>query len=403
MCYQNYKLKDQLITLLLVVVCSTGCKKNDSNIPSGRIDNVLIDGGTSAGFQRIIGGIKLDNLCSVKQTKDGGYIFCGFTENEGASERDVLLLRTNNKGEKIWVKKLSDKYTDQGWHIEITSDNGYIIAATSTISAANTGDNRYGGQLIKTDSNGNQQWKKTYGAEGYNQLSTVRQTTDGGFIASSSEYGNHISYLLKTDELGNESWKKALGSFVEVSFVDKTHDGGFILCGSIQLNIAAPRNGYVIRTNSTGDTLWTKTFVNPYENKIAAIKETADGNFILCGYNANSNDIFGFARLINSTGEQLWNSDFSNLNIDVLDYINITNDNQFIAVGRQSFGSTTKAYLQKIDINGKSLWVKSFNPGTYNLFSEVQQTTDNGFILAGYSISYGNVNAYIVKTGPDGN
>ncbi|MDP7609903.1 MAG: hypothetical protein QF814_09325, partial [Candidatus Marinimicrobia bacterium] len=51
-------------------------------------------------------------------------------------------------------------------------DGGYII----------TGDTEWDGWLIKTDSNGNEEWSQTFGDTGLDRGNLVQQTTDGGHI-----------------------------------------------------------------------------------------------------------------------------------------------------------------------------------------------------------------------------
>ncbi len=389
---------------ILIIISLSNCKKDPAILSSEdtSIHNDIIAGGGVMSFQRIIGGPKLDGLHSVKQTSDGGYVFCGFTENEDASEKDIYLIRTNASGETLWTKRFSGSFTDQGWFVEITSDNGFILAATSNVEASNSSNHNYNGQLIKTDSNGNQEWKQSYTFGNYTNFTTVRQTSDGGFIVCGSEMGTTKGFLLKTDLTGNESWRKTFGGLVELNHVSKTIDGGFILCGITKSTSSSASDEYIIKTNSLGDTLWTKTYGDFKDNTASSIMETATGNFILCGNNANPG-ISGFAQLLNSTGGQIWNTDFSSLNVSGLLSINLTSDNQFIAVGYQTAGSPSKALLQKIDALGNNVWIKFYNPNAYNTFYEVQVTSDNGFISGGYTLTAGNGNAYILKTDVNGN
>ncbi len=395
-------MKPHLIISGFLILSFYSCTKDDEIIEpeptETAITNDIIAGSGSTSFQRIIGGSKLDCLYSVKQTSDNGYVFCGFTENDGATERDIFLIKTNSNGETDWIKKFSDSYTDQGWFVEITSDNGFILATTANLAASSSTNHNYSGQLIKTDASGNQLWKQTYTFGNYTNFTTVRQTSDGGYITCGTDYFSNKGILLKTDASGNENWRKTYGGIVEINNINETIDGGLILCGSIKTTSSSPSDIYIIRTNSAGDTIWTKTYGDASDNTARAIKETPTGNFILCGYNTNP-ESSGYAKLIDSDGEQIWHTDFLSFNVQALDNIITTNDNQFIAVGHNSFGTDNKSLIQKIDNSGNSVWIKWFNPKNYNVFSEIQQTTDNGYIIAGYAFGDG----YIVKTDENGN
>ena len=62
------------------------------------------------------------------------------------------------------------------------------------------------GFLLKTDGQGNEEWRKTFGGgDSY----SVQQTVDGGFIVTGEVYDDdYVVLLLKTDGQGNEEWRK---------------------------------------------------------------------------------------------------------------------------------------------------------------------------------------------------
>ena len=397
------KIKRHITFGLLLFTFLTACKKDNTVLLNDgyTIDNTLITGNGSTSFQRIIGGHEMDVFNSVKQTVDGGFIFCGLTENESASEMDILLYKTNSAGETLWYKLLSDTYSDQGLFIEITNDNGFIIAAFSSLSSTFQQGTNYVGQLIKTDSIGNLIWRQSFTFGDFTSFRSVKQTSDGGYIVCGSELESDKGFLLKTDASGNEIWRKIFGGLVGLGSIDITNDGGFILCGYIKTTTADPADIYIIKTNSSGDTLWTKTYGDNSDNYAGAIKETSSGAFILCGINANT-DASGYAKLIDQNGAEIWHSDFLNSGVGSLQYITPTNDNQFIAIGTQFIGSSPDSYLIKIDGNGNKIWQKTFNFGYNNSLSEVQQTSDNGYVIAGYLHSDLYANALIIKTDSNG-
>jgi hypothetical protein len=91
--------------------------------------------------------------------------------------------------------------------------------------------------LVKTDEEGNKEWSRTFGGTGHDFASSVQQTRDGGFIVggvtSSFGAGKNDLWLIKTDKKGNKEWNKTFGGafWDRASAVRQTADGGFIVAG----------------------------------------------------------------------------------------------------------------------------------------------------------------------------
>ena len=109
-------------------------------------------------------------------------------------------------------------------------------------------------------------WNKTFGGIGSDTASSVQQTADGGYILAGStlSYGSHIhgnaGWLLKTDSNGSEQWNKTFGSGGGASSVQQTADGGYIIAGSMYSDSTGSGDFCLIKTDSNGNKQWSKTF-----------------------------------------------------------------------------------------------------------------------------------------------
>jgi hypothetical protein len=152
-------------------------------------------------FARTYGGTNADGALSVRQTSDGGYIVTGITYSFGAGG-DIFLIKTGANGNIQWAKTYGGGGSEEASSVRQTSDGGYIVAGRTYYFGA-------GGDifLIKTDANGNVQWAKTYGGTGLDWAFSVQQTSDGGYIVTGITYsfgaGSSDIFLVKTDANGN--------------------------------------------------------------------------------------------------------------------------------------------------------------------------------------------------------
>ena len=149
------------------------------------------------------GGSNDDYGSSVQQTTGEGYIIIGTTKSFGNGNKDLWLIKTNSNGNEDWNQTFGGSDNDHGYDVQQTTDGGYIIIGR-TLSFD---ENSYFVWLIKTDSDGTEVWNKTLGGNNGDWGSSIQQTTDGGYIiiGRTWSYGNGGSDVLfiKTDSEGN--------------------------------------------------------------------------------------------------------------------------------------------------------------------------------------------------------
>jgi hypothetical protein len=250
-----------------------------------------------------------------------------------------------------------------------------------------------------------------YGTNQTNRAYCLQQTTDGGYIISgSSIIGgniNQVVYLVKTNSAGSFLWTRTYGLDTTFSYgysVRQTTDGGYIVAGSTRFDSTYDQV-YLIKTDSTGDTLWTKTYGDSnWGSEVAySVEQTTDGGYVTAG---SSTAFWGvYVIKTNSIGDTLWTKIFRRTSNDIGYSIRQTSDNGYIIAGSTWMGvGNTDAYLIKIDSAGSSLWAKTFGGVSDERGYDVKQTTDGGYIIAGYTASFGagNGDALLIKTNNSG-
>jgi hypothetical protein len=354
-------------------------------------------------FAKTYGGTSYDIAYSVQQTSDGGYIVAGYTNSFGAGNYDIFLIKTDAIGNIRWAKTFGGTSDDRAYSVQQTFDGGYIVAGYTESFGAGW----YDIFLIKTDTNGNVQWAKTYGGTSGDVTFSVQQTSDGGYIVAgytaSFGAGDRDIFLIKTDANGNVQWAKTYGgtNYDDAFSVQQTSDGGYIVAGRTH-SFGAGGAFFLIKTDANGDIIWAKTYGGTYWDYAYSVQQTSDGGYIVAGLTISfgaGGDIF----LINTdaNGNIQWAKTYGGTGWDWAYSVQQTSDGGYIVVG----ASWYNIFLINTDANGNIIWAKTYggigDDGAYS----VQQTSDGGYIVAGYTASFGagGYDIFLIKTDANGN
>ncbi|HMT27931.1 MAG TPA: T9SS C-terminal target domain-containing protein, partial [Bacteroidia bacterium] len=357
-------------------------------------------------WQNTIGGSGIDYLYSISQTSDGGYILGGYsgsnisgdkTENSNGTF-DYWIVKTDSKGDIQWQNTIGGSGEDLLVSISQTSDGGYILGgrSQSNISGDKTEDSNgfYDYWIVKTDSTGAIQWQNTIGGSWDDQLYSIAQTSDEGYILGGLS-GSNISgdktedsngtldyWIVKTDSTGTIQWQNTIGGGVEDALysITQTSDGGYILGGHSDSNIGGDktensRGGFdywIVKTDSAGVIQWERTIGGSGPDFLKCLVQTSDGGYILGGYSDSG-----------ISGDKTENSHGSD------DY-----------------------WIIKTDSTGVIQWQKSIGGSYEDQLYSIAQTPDGGYILGGTSGSnlsgnktencHGFYDFWIVKTDSTG-
>ena len=358
-------------------------------------------------WNKTFGGTGSDYARSVQQTTDGGYIVAGYTESYGAGFVAFWLVKTDANGNEQWNKTFGGTRCDFVESVQQTTDGGYILAGYTASYGAGKND----AWLVKTDSNGNMQWDRTFGGTDYDGTWAVQQTTDGGYILAGFKdaYGASLAdaWLIKTDANGNKQWDRTFGGTnPDVAMaVQQTTGGGYIFAGYTESYGAGDRDFWLVKTDANGNKQWDRTFGGADWDEANSVQQTTSGDYILAGYTASYGAGKTDAWLVktDSNGYEIWKKTFGGVSDDKAHSVQQTTDGGYIFAGStSSYGAgwwDDDVWLVKTDANGNEEWNKTFGGTRGEGANSVQQTTDGGYILAGDTTSYGagNYDFWLVK------
>ena len=337
-------------------------------------------------WNRTFGGLLEDVGLYVQQTPDESYIIAGLTRSFGEGEHDILILKTDSKGNHVWNKTSGGPEYDTAYAIQPCTDGGYVITGSTE-----SGTESYEAFLLKIDSEGNVLWMNTYG--NYTTGRHVVETSDNGLIIVGSQHSSDFDdldfLLIRTDSDGALLWNRTydgrgrdLGRCVQ-----QTRDGGFIVTGII--DSWGPEKGlYLFKVDRDGGMVWNQS-LGDYGDAGEFIQETGDG-FIVTGY-MRKDDLDCVLVKTDSWGNVQWSRVIGGSGRDSGSCVQITSDGDYIVVGASSsFGDgSNDVYLFEMDTDGVLLWDLTVGGPGNDGGSCVQQTSDGGFIVSGFTQSYG--------------
>ncbi len=293
---------------------------------------------------------------SVQQTVDGGYVITGSTGSD--YYYDVWLIKTDSKGTEEWNQTFGGDNKDYGHSVQQTIDGGYII--TGEISSSGNGSSDV--LLIKTDQKGQEEWIQTFGGSDYDTGNSIEQTYDGGYIITGStrSYGNGSDdiLLIKTNSQGQEEWNQTFGGdYIDIgNSIKQTSDNGYIITGYTQSYGNGSRDVWLIKTNSQGNEEWNQTFGGSYVDIGNSIQQTIDGGYIITG--SRGTDYYSDLWLIKTDyqGNEEWNQTFGGNDYDFGNSVQQTTDDGYIIIGHtKSYGNGGyDIFLIKTDSEGNT-------------------------------------------------
>jgi len=357
-------------------------------------------------FERTYGSTAGDFARSVVQIPDGGYYVAG-TTSYGSGDADIYVLAIDQLGELRWTHAYGGNQDDYGYSVACDADGGFIVAGVTWSFGVSPADaNIY---IVRADSSGDTLRTIIYGDKGDDYASSAQRTVDGGFMISglATPPGDDAdnSCLIKMDAECNTQWIRTYdrGKHDHGDAVTQTRDSGYAICG-MTWSPGASEDIWLVRTHANGDTLWTRTYGGDGADDGFSVEQTTDGGFILCGqtesFGAGSFDTWLIRT--DSVGDTLWTRTLGGGGDDRGYSVQQTTDGGYVIAGyTESYGAGgTDVWLIKTNTRGDTLWTRTFGGAKEDKGYSVQQTADGGYIIAGTTASFGagGSDVYLIKT-----
>jgi hypothetical protein len=348
---------------------------------------------------------KDESGCSIEKVP-GGYIICGKIKPLDSDSNDVYLIRTDvyliRTRDLIfytrWTKTFGGIGDDCAYSLQVTDDGGYIICGY-TDSYGSGGTDVY---LIKAGSMGDTLWTRTFGGTEDDRGCSVEITDDGGYIIcgvtrSFGAVGSDI-YLIKTDSSGDSLWSRSCTYQGYYSgggnSVIETSDGGYVI-GGWAMWIGSMARHCLLKTDSQGYPLWWNTNLSNYAGYLESVIETKNHDYVVTGVNWDGP--FLVAK-VNSSGDLVW----SNKNFTEYDYyagssIRQTTDGGYIAVGtcKNYWGYDDSYNIFVVKIAPDEAGVSEHNIGEKDIILSCDPIVFSSITEIVYNVRSDNINVEI--------
>ena len=295
-------------------------------------------------------------------------------------------------------------------------------------------------------------WTNNFWVRTWDSANCIQETSDGGFIIAGETRDDYIAdsdiLLIKTDQYGQLDWSVAIGdTFPECGYhVFETFDGGYMISASSYKYGDGSGAAWFIKTDASGDTLWTYPFAPEGRNGFPLfgiqradsgfaftglvnlpgvfndsyillldkdgafegyehwggyayqdgqfITEMPDSGFIIAGTTNDpysTNNDFRAIR-VDKNLAVMWDSTYALTEYDELVYGACKAPDGIVIVGT----NRNNSHAHKIDFDGNTIWSVSISKmPTYESPNSICPTADGGYMVGGWVGGFGNYRDYI--------
>ena len=244
-------------------------------------------------------------------------------------------------------------------------------------------------------------WARTVGGQ-YNDMGEcLVLTADSCLVVAghTTSFGNGSGdfYLIKMDSSGDTLWTRVHGTVAQefCYSVVQTPDQGYMMTGSSDSSLC------LMKTDMFGYLEWTKTYAKGLDCFGYGICPTSDNRYIITGH---CDGPLGGLWLLktDSLGDTLWTGTYGYASGDDWGRDIIEVSDGYLIVGTSMYVGAD-LYLLKTSINGTEQWEKWYGGNMHDIGYAIVPTLDNCFYIAGiYGPVTDEADAWVLKINNSG-
>jgi len=285
----------------------------ESYTNGGRDAYILkLDNNGNIIWEKSYGGAQDEHISSVCPALYDGYMLTGWTKTDAQGISDIWLLWVSDEGDSLASIRYGGETSDFANKIIPNIDQGYTMVASQSVYMM--GDQVY---IYKIDLSLDTLWSKTYGFPLQDYGEDIVQTSDGGYMIAGRSYSTVYpesgdAWVLKTDSNGDTTWTRKYGGNDEDSFFAAVEtEDGYMFAGQTRSFNAVIIDVWVVRTDYDGNIIWSNIYGGNNADYAYGLFQAVTGTYIITGYSHSFNDNNDVYVLnIDGDGEVLYQGNF---------------------------------------------------------------------------------------------
>jgi hypothetical protein len=291
----------------------------------------------------------------------------------------------------VWVNTYGGPAND-GFRSAIPVGDRGVVAVGYTYSFGAADANVY---AVRTDADGDTLWMRAFGGDGMDYGYDVCQSEDGGYVitgfTTSFGAGAEDVYVVKIDSTGNTLWSRTYGGSApdEGYSIYATGDGHYIISGRTDSYGSGYNDVYLLKLDSAGDTVWTRVYGDSLYDWGQSVCGTGDGNYGICGAKwGDSDNLDIYVLKVSPAGTLLWENTYGgtgSVDPDIGTWVVADGDTGLVASAIRGIEGKDplEACMLWVDLDGGQLAYRKAAYSYYQYANSVCLVPEGGYLLCG--------------------